>query len=61
VVAHDIETDTAKKISAVEILQPGRKIHRFVFLTSSTKVCFRSRELPHRLSRLFSRLCAVPD
>jgi hypothetical protein len=37
VVAHDIETDTAEKISAVKTVQPWRKIHRFICLTSATK------------------------
>src|SRR5262245_47640827 len=35
VVAHYIETDTAKKISAVEIVQPWRQVHDFMLLILS--------------------------
>jgi hypothetical protein len=31
VVAHNIETDTAKKISAVQTVHPCRKIHSFLY------------------------------
>jgi hypothetical protein len=50
VVAHDIKTDTAKKISAVEILQPWRQIHNFMILIVSPEtppwdLCLRNQSV----------------